>query len=181
MKKYLVSIVLLALLVSMPVVAQSPAAAEEPATREDIVKLFAVMKSHDQIHAVMDSVLKQQRIMMHDVIKKQYPDTTEEQFQRLDSSMDDFVKAFPLDGIVEDMIPVYQKHLSKPDVEAMIAFYSGPTGQKLLHEMPAIAADSMQAMAPRLQIMIEKMRQRAEQMAKDEHDKKAAPTPKPSS
>jgi len=178
MRKYLASGVLIVLFAGLCVLAQSPAA-DEPATREDIIKLFAVMKSHDQIHAVMDSVLKQQRIMMRDLIKKQYPDTTEDQLQHFDSFMNDFIKTFPLDAIVDDMIPVYQKHLSKGDVEAMAAFYSGPTGQKLLREMPAITADSMQAMAPRLQQIMEKMRQRVEQMAKDEHEKKAGSTPRP--
>jgi hypothetical protein len=185
MRKYLASSVLapsilaVLLLTSISVLAQSPAVADEPATREDITKLFDVMKSHDQVHSAMDMVLKQQRVMLHDIIKKEYPDTSAQQLQHLDSFMDDFVKTFPLDAMIDDMIPVYQKHLSKADVEAMIAFYSAPTGQKLLREMPAIAADSMQAMAPRLQMMIEKMRQRVEQMAKEEHEKKAGSTAKP--
>ena len=173
--------VLVVLLGSVSVFAQAPAVADDPATREDIINLFAVMKSHNQIHAVMDAMFKQQRLITHDLIKKQYPDTSEEEFQRLDSFMDDFAKTFPLDGMMDDMIPVYQKHLSKTDVEAMTAFYSGPTGQKLLREMPAMMTDSMQAMAPRLQQMMEKMRQRAEQMAKDEHDKKAGASAKPAS
>lgn len=181
MRKCLASGILVALLASVSVLAQSPAVADDPATREDVTKLFNVMKAHDQIHAVMDSMLKQQRIIMHDIIKKQYPDTSAEQLHHLDSFMDDFVKTFPLDSIIDDMIPVYQKHLSKADVEAMSTFYASPTGQKLLREMPAITADSMQAMAPRLQMIMENMRHRVEQMAKDEHEKKAGSTPKPAS
>ena len=181
MRKHLAWGISVVLLASVSVFAQSPAMADQPANREDVIKLFAVMRSHEQIHAVMDSMFKQQRLITHDLIKKQYPDTSEEEFQRLDSFMDDFVKTFPLEAMMDDMIPVYQKHLSKTDVEAMIAFYSAPTGQKLLREMPAMMADSMQAMAPRLQQMMEKMRQRAEQMAKDEHEKKAGSSPKPAS
>ncbi len=181
MKEHLASGVLIVLLGSVLVLAQSPVTANEPATREDVIKLFAVMKSHDQIHAVMDAMLKQQRLIMHDLIKKQYPDTSEEEFQRLDSFMDDFVKTFPLDEVVDDMIPVYQKHLSEADVEAMTTFYSAPTGQKLLREMPAMMTDSMQAMAPRLRQIMDNMRQRVEQMAKSEHEKKAGSPPKPAS
>jgi uncharacterized protein len=181
MRRYLTFGVLAVLLTSGAVLAQSPPTGDEPATREDVTQLFAVMKSHDQIHSIMDAMLKQQRIIMHDIIKKQYPDTSEDEFRRLDSFMDDFLKTFPLDAMIDDMIPVYQKHLSKTDVEAMTAFYSAPTGQKLLREMPAIVTDSMQAMAPRLQQMMEKMRLRVEQLAKDEHEKKAGSAPKPSS
>jgi uncharacterized protein len=181
MKRHLVIGFLVLLVGSLSVLAQAVPAGEEPATREDVAKLFDVMKSHAQIHAVMDAMLKQQRIILHDIVKKQYPDTSEEQLKHFDSFMDDFVKTFPLDAMVDDMIPVYEKHLSKADVEAMTAFYASPTGQKLLREMPAITAEAMQAMAPRLQTMMEKMRQRVEQMAKDAHEKKAAASGKPAS
>ena len=46
------------------------------------------------------------------------------------------------DHIPADMVPVYQKHLSKSDVEEMIKFYSTPTGQKILREMPAMTAEA---------------------------------------
>jgi len=181
MRKYLASGIFVLLLASASVWAQSSITAGEPATREDVTRLFGVMKSHDQVRAMMDSVLKQQRIMMRDVIKKQYPDTSEEELRHLDSVMDDFVADFPLDSMIDDMIPVYQRHLSKSDVAAMSTFYSSPTGQKLLREMPAIVADSMQAMTPRLQMIMEKMRERVQRAARDEHEKKANPTQKPMS
>jgi len=180
MKKCLAAGLLVVLFASISVLGQS-AAADDPATREDVTKLFDVMNSREQIHAVMDAMLKQQRAMLRTIIKKEYPDTSDEQLQRYDSVMDNFVKSFPIDSLLDDMAPVYQKHLSKADVEAMVAFYSAPTGQKLLREMPGMMTDSMQAMAPRLQMMIEKMKQRVEQVAKDEHEKKAGSTPKPTS
>jgi uncharacterized protein len=83
--------------------------------------------------------------------------------------------------MIDDMIPVYQRHLSRSDVAAMSTFYTSPTGQKLLREMPAIVADSMQAMTPRMQMMMEEMRERVQRAARDEHEKKANPTPKPMS
>jgi uncharacterized protein len=69
------------------------------------------------------------------------------------------------------MIPVYQKHLTKGDVEAMGAFYASPTGQKLLREMPAMTAESMQAAGPRIQQMMENVMDRVEQMAKEDQKK----------
>jgi hypothetical protein len=69
------------------------------------------------------------------------------------------------------MIPVYQKHLSRADVDAMNTFYSSPTGQKLLKEMPAMTAESMQAASPHMQAMLEKVMDRAEQVVEEEHKK----------
>ena len=54
--------------------------------------------------------------------------------------------------MLDDMIPVYQKHLTKSDVDEMIKFYSTPTGQKFLREMPAMTAEGMEAMHADAQI-----------------------------
>ena len=62
--------------------------------------------------------------------------------------MDDYLKKFPWEEIVQAMVPVYQKHLTKGDVDHLVAFYSSPTGQKFLREMPAITSETMQAMMP---------------------------------
>ncbi len=43
------------------------------------------------------------------------------------------------------MIPIYQRHLTKTDLDAVISFYASPVGQKLLKEQPAMMAESMQA------------------------------------
>jgi len=45
--------------------------------------------------------------------------------------------------MLDDMIPVYQRHLTKQDVDSMLAFYNTPTGQKLLREQPAMMAEGM--------------------------------------
>jgi hypothetical protein len=65
------------------------------------------------------------------------------------------------------MVPVYQRHLSKGDVSAMQAFYETPTGQKLLREQPAMTAEAMQAMQPRMQKMMATMMDEAEKMGKE--------------
>jgi hypothetical protein len=177
MKNYS-TIFVLGLLLSSPLLfAQSTTADDTPATRDDIVKLFDVMKVHEQVRAVMESVAKQQRTMMHDMIIKKYPDSSEEDLRGADSYMIDFMKSFPMDAMLDDMIPVYQKHLSRTDVAAMTAFYSSPSGQKLLQEMPAMTAESMQAMAPRLQTMMDDLMKRVERKAQEQHDKKASPKP----
>jgi len=43
------------------------------------------------------------------------------------------------------MVPIYQKHLTKSDLDAILAFYSSPIGQKLQREQPAMMQEGMQA------------------------------------
>jgi hypothetical protein len=50
--------------------------------------------------------------------------------------------------MVQAMVPAYQKHLSKGDIDNLIAFNSSSTGQKLLREMPSITAEWMQSAMP---------------------------------
>jgi hypothetical protein len=120
----------------------------------------------------MDSVAKQQREMIREGLKKRAPQMTEQDLARLDQFTSDMLKDFPVDGMLDDMIPVYQKHLNKADVDAMNAFYQSPTGQKMLREMPAMTAESMQASSPRIQAMMDKVMERAEQLAREERNKK---------
>lgn len=171
MNKRLLPVVLAlcAIAIATPLVAQS----EAPATREDVLKLFDVMKIHEQMTAVMTTVAAQQRSMMHESMRKHFPQITDQELARLDNFTSETMKDLPIEGMLDDMIPVYQKHLSKGDVGAMSAFYSSPTGQKLLHEMPAMTAESMQAAGPRIQAMMEKVMDRAEKMAEEDRQKQS--------
>jgi uncharacterized protein len=172
-KKYCLLIILLLSVAISPVLAQS----DSPATREDVLKLFDVMNIRDQMRMVMESVAKQQRTMIHDAMRKRSPQISEEELAHMDQGTSDLMKDLPIDGMIDDMVPVYQKHLTRHDVEAMSAFYSSATGQKLLREMPAMTTESMQAAAPRIQAMMDKVMDRAEKMTKDERDKKTQPKP----
>jgi len=161
------------LMIALPALAQvADSASAAPATRDDILKLFDTMHIRDQMRLVMDSVAKQQREMIREGLKKRAPQMTEQDLARLDQFTSDMLKDFPVDGMLDDMIPVYQKHLNKADVDAMNAFYQSPTGQKMLREMPAMTAESMQASSPRIQAMMDKVMERAAQLTSEERNKK---------
>jgi hypothetical protein len=153
---------------------QAPTAA--PATRDDILHLFDVMRLHEQMRPTMAAMMKQQSAMMRETMRKRYPQITEQRLARLDAVMQESVKEFPVDAMLDDMVPVYQKHLTKPDVEAMSTFYSSPTGQKLLTEMPAMTAEAMQAAYSRMQKQMDAMMDRIEKMMEEEsHQSRPAP------
>jgi uncharacterized protein len=174
MKFRCLSGILLLFVAISPLLAQSDA----PATREDVLKLFNTMQIHEQMRLVMDTVAKQQRAMIHEAIRKRSPQITDQELAKLDQLTSDLMKDMPIDSLLEDMIPVYQKHLSRSDVDAMNVFYASPTGQKVLHEMPAMTAESMQAAGPHMQAMMDKAMDRVEQMAAEDR-KKQGGSPKP--
>jgi uncharacterized protein len=88
---------------------------------------------------------------------------TDEELARMDKQSEDLMKNFPLDEMLSDMIPVYQRHFTKSEIEALTAFYSSPAGQKFLHEMPAVTSETMRTVYPRIQAEIEAALKRAEE------------------
>jgi len=152
---------------------------DAPASADDIRKMFEVMHIRDQMKLILQQVRQQMRSTEHDQIRKQQPNVSDEEIAKLDAMSDEILKDFSMEGMLDDMIPVYQKHLSKADVDAMIGFYSTPTGQKILREMPAMTREGMQAVQPRLSRMMDEANARVEKMVGEQMQEKKQPTAKP--
>lgn len=132
-------------------------AADAPATKEDIQKYLEVMHSRETLSQMVDAMAKP----MHQIIHEQYlkdKDKLPADFEaRMNKIMDESIKAYPWEEMLQAMVPVYQKHLTKGDVDALIAFYGTSTGQKVLRELPAITAEAIQAMMPLVRKHIDAM------------------------
>jgi len=160
--------------------AQQPAPSDTPASKEEVEKLFEVMQVHQQMRQVMDAMMKQQTAMIHETLKKRYPQTSADRIARADQLIAETMKDMPMDAMLDDMIPIYQKHFSKTDIDAMTTFYGSPTGQKMMQEMPALTTEAMQASYARMQKQMDAMMQRAEQIVKEDEEKpKTTPAPPP--
>jgi hypothetical protein len=159
--KSLLSACLLA--VSMCAGAQTTVSiAPDAASKEDVKKLFDVMASREQIGQMMQQLFAQMRSLNREEIRKRRPEITDAELTRMDRESEDLMKNFPLDEMLSDMIPVYQRHFTKSEVDALTAFYSSPPGQKFLHEMPAVTAETMRAVYPRIQAQVDAALKRAE-------------------
>ena len=174
----LIAVLLVLLITCDATLGQSSPVANARASRQDVLKLFKVMHIHDQMRSVMDSMTRQQSALVHETMKKRYPQIAEERLEQFDAMMEESMKDFPVDAIIDDLVPVYQKHLTRTDVTAMNVFYSSPTGQKLLREMPAMTSESMQLSYGRMQKQMDAMMDRMQKMMKEEElNRKAPPTP----
>lgn len=130
-----------------------------PASKADIERYLDAMHSRDMVKSMMIVMETQMRKTVHEQIQKQ-PNLPADAEERLNKSTDEMVRTFPVDELIDTMIPVYQKHLTKGDVDALVAFYSSPTGEKMLKEMPAIMSESMQAASGVMQKMMADATQR---------------------
>jgi len=134
-------------------------AADAPASKEDIQKYLDAMHSRDRMISMMDLMTKQMHRIVREQTQKQ-PNLPADFEAHMDKMMDDMFKDLPVDELIEAMIPAYQKYMTRGEVDALIAFYSTPDGQKFLKDLPAIQAESMQSATGIMQKMMAKMQDR---------------------
>ncbi len=147
---------------------QSPA--DQPASKADIDRYYQAMHVRELMKSTMDGVSKQMRKMMHDELQKA-PNLPPDAEEKMNKMYDEMLKNMPLDALLDAMEPVYQKHFTKGDIDALIAFYSTPVGQKMLVELPAITQEAMQASSGIIRKYMDQTMQQVEdqiaQMSKD--------------
>ncbi len=125
--------------------APDAAANPEPPTREEVLKFLDLMHSRQQMTLVINGMAAQFKSGAEEGFKKKVPNATPEQLAKVDALFGEIFKALPIDEMIEAIVPIYQKHLTKADLAAATAFYSSPAGQRILSEMPAISSEAMQA------------------------------------
>jgi len=62
-----------------------------------------------------------------------------------DQFWENFMTGTNPDDLVLRIIPIYVKHLSVEEMQAIIDFYKSPAGQKLLDKLPLITRETMNA------------------------------------
>ena len=152
---------------------QSPA--DSPASKEDVQRYLDVMHSREMLDQVLDAMIKPMHQLVHEQFLKDKDKLPADFEAHMNKILDDYLKTFPWDEMLQSMVPVYQKHLTKGDIDAIVSFYSAPTGQKLLRELPAMMTESMQTMMPLLRKQMETLNERVKvevaQMLKESDSK----------
>lgn len=126
---------------------------DQKPTMEQLTKLFEVMRLKEQMQSmrqIVPSMVQQQIATAMKQTEADLPAGTKltpEQREGMQQVMSKYVgKAmdlYPADEMLTDMGGIYQRHLSKDDVDGLIVFYSSPAGQHLLDAQPAIAKEYM--------------------------------------
>jgi len=155
-------------------------AADAP-TRDQVMKLLDLLQIRKSMSLMMDGMKQAMKQGAQETFRERVPNPTPKQLEALNGMVDDLMADMPLDEMIEAMVPIYRRHLSKTDVDEVIRFYSSAVGQKLLREQPQMIQEGMQAggeiQQKRMDQMMAKIRERTEKMAEEEEKDKAA-TPK---
>jgi hypothetical protein len=98
------------------------ASLEAPASKDDVERYLEVTHFRDMMKQLVDVMSKQVHQMAHEQYLK-HKDKLPADFEQCMTKMtEDMMKNSPIEEMLQAMIPVYQKHWTKGDVEAMVAF-----------------------------------------------------------
>ena len=145
--KRLVPVVAVVFFLSWSCFAQT-SADDAPATKADVERYFQVVKSHDMMKKLMATMTQSMHQMVHEQYLKHKDELPANYESKMSAMMDDMFANMPMDEMMQAMVPAYQKHLTKGDIDNLVAFYSTPTGEKFLREMPVMLAEAMHDMMP---------------------------------
>jgi hypothetical protein len=112
---------------------------------------------------MMATMTKSMHEMIHDQYVQHQDELPADYEAKIDAMMSEMLDRMPMDEMMQAMIPAYQKHLTRGDIDNLVAFYSTPTGAKLLRDLPAIMAESMQDMMPIMTKYMETVQKRVQE------------------
>jgi hypothetical protein len=153
---------------------QTAAKAERPSA-EQVLKLLEMMQIRDNLQITLDAMKSQMKSGAEQMLREKIPEPTAEQLQSVKKIVDDAFGDLSMDDLIRDIVPVYQRHLTRSDVAALISFYSSPVGQKLRREQGPMMRESMQATAAsqqqKMELLLDKVDSRIQQLIEAEQNK----------
>ena len=128
---------------------------DQQATGEQLDKLFEVMRLRQQLQATMKAIPAMIQQQLHAQMDEMYAKLpgggkpTPDQQAKLEEIMNKYIQRaatlYSPDDMMGDITAGYQRHMSKSDVDAYIAFYSSPAGQRLIHKVNSIISEANKA------------------------------------
>jgi hypothetical protein len=158
---------------------QSSALPADAPNRDQVMTLLDLLQVRRNMQQMMSGMKESMKSGMLQGLKREVRDPSQKQIDKLNLMVDTAFEDLRLEDFIDVMIPVYQRHLSKSDIEEMIRFYSSPTGQKVLREQPQMIQESMRAAQTVQQAKMDSMMDRIERKMKESSDDDAAPAKQP--
>ncbi len=174
--------VIVALVVSASFLSAACQQQLDAATNDDVQQLLALSGARQRVLLLWQNMAQQSANTAADAYRLKHPDATPLELRKVaevtGEYMQNVIKTFSVDELMDAIVPVYQRHLTHADVQSIIAFYNSESGQKLLKEMPAMMTESMQAVDPILKKRLPEIVAAAEKAAEAQTKETNGTTPK---
>lgn len=152
-------ILLLALLLFAPFAASPAQAAETPVDDARLERLLEVTRSRAMLEAMLPQIEASQREMVAQMVAGQQLDDA--QRARLEAILGKSTaavrQALAWENLEQVYFDIYRRTFSAEDIDAIIAFYETPAGQRMLDKMPTLMQHTMEAVQGLMVPMLEQM------------------------
>ena len=139
--------ILLAALLALLATA-GPAVAQQPADDARIDRLIEISRTRQTLDAMLPQIEASQRQMAAQMAGDRELDAAQQ--QRLDRILEGSAAAIRKAMAWENLAPmyrdIYRQTFTGEDIDAIVAFYETPTGQRMLDKMPELMQNTMAAM-----------------------------------
>jgi uncharacterized protein len=175
------ALIIVCLLALLSGIGTAQSATDVP-SRDDVLHLLDLLQVRARMVQVMDGMKTAMKSGAEAGLKRQLPSATPAQLAKVDVFAETVFEDLPVDEILDAMIPIYQRHLTKSDMDAVVTFYSSPAGKHLLKEQPAMMAEGMKAgqdiMLKKIPELTQRVNVQVAQLAKEAQKDASAPTSK---
>lgn len=166
------SFVLVAVVVSASFMSSVCQQQLDAATNDDVQQMLTLSGARERVQLLWQNMAQQSASTAAEGYRLKHPDATPLQLRKVaeitGEYMQNIIKTFSVDELMDAIVPVYQRHLTHADVQSIIAFYNSESGQKLLKETPAMMTESMQAVDPILRKRLPDIVAAAEKAAEEQ-------------
>jgi hypothetical protein len=142
------------------------------ALTDEIKALFESMNVKQQFETVMTTMQGQMNNMITDMLKKQAPPPSPKAIAETRAMMDEESKIVNISELLDEMVPIYQKYLTRDEIASIRMFYESPPGKSLIAKSPVIGQEFMQQVMPKemkkMQAEMERMQQRMMKVLEEE-------------
>ena len=135
--------------------AQQVKAGDQPASREDVVGMLSAIGMQQQADRMRTAMLEQAKSVLPAADEQNLTPVQRFKLQDITAHMfADIMGAYPASDAMNDLVPIYQKHFTQDDVDAITAFYESPSGRKYVEKTPEIIGEFMAVLMPKMQAKI---------------------------
>ena len=133
--------------------------AQSPADDARIDRLLEVTRAREMLDATLPQIEASQQQMLAQMTAGRELDAAQQ--QRIDallaSSSSAVRKALSWENLAPVYRDIYRQTFTGEDIDAIIAFYESPAGQRMLEKMPALMQNTMTAMQRLIVPMLQQM------------------------
>ena len=135
--------------------------AQSPADDARIDRLLEVMRAREMLDATLPQIEASQQQMLAQMTAGRELDAAQQ--QRIDvllaSSSSAVRKALSWENLAPVYRDIYRQTFTGEDIDAIVAFYESPAGQRMLEKMPELMQNTMTAMQRLVVPMLQQMEQ----------------------